>query len=117
MQNPCFRCGKQLVEEDELLCPTCEIRTSLEMREIKERVERDRNQIPVDMVNHPPHYQGRFEVIDILYDKLGREGFEAYCIGNVMKYVMRYKGKNGIEDLEKSQWYLNKVIELIKAPK
>ena len=65
----------------------------------------------VDMVNHPPHYnQGKYEVIDIIEDSL-KECFEPYCIGNVLKYVMRYKIKNGLQDLEKAAWYLNRVIE------
>lgn len=64
-----------------------------------------------EKVNHPSHYQGKIEVIDYLEDKLGKEGFEGFCIGNVLKYVSRYKGKNGIEDLKKARWYLDKIIE------
>lgn len=72
----------------------------------------------VDMVNHPPHYQGKIEVIDVLEDKLGREGFEKYCIGNSLKYLMRYENKgNPLQDLEKAAWYLNKAIEKRKDPK
>lgn len=73
----------------------------------------------VDMVNHPPHYnKGKFEVIDVLEDKLGKEGFEKYCIGNSLKYLMRYEHKeNPLQDLEKAAWYLNKAIEKRKAAK
>ena len=42
------------------------------------------------------------------------EGFEYYLQGNIMKYLWRYKYKNGVEDLEKAQWYLNKLISTIK---
>lgn len=65
-----------------------------------------------DLVNHPPHYtQGKFEVIDVIKDSLTDEGNEGYCVGNILKYVMRYRHKNGIEDLKKARWYLNRLIE------
>ena len=35
---------------------------------------------------------------------------ESFCAGNVIKYTYRYKEKNGLEDLKKAQWYLNKLI-------
>ena len=63
-----------------------------------------------DAIN-PNHYkQGNIEVIDFIFDqKL------TYVEGNVIKYVSRYKFKNGLEDLKKSQWYLNKLmLELTK---
>jgi hypothetical protein len=41
-------------------------------------------------------------------------GIEAVCVGNIIKYVARYKHKNGVEDLEKARWYLNKLIDSIK---
>lgn len=70
-----------------------------------------------DMVNHPPHYNtGRFEVIDMIEDTLGGEGFEKYCIGTALKYLMRYEHKwNPLQDLEKAAWYLNKAIEKRKG--
>ena len=37
-----------------------------------------------------------------------------WCIANVIKYVSRYKRKNGLEDLKKAQWYLNHQIELLE---
>lgn len=60
-----------------------------------------------DNVNHPTHYNvGSMEVIDAI-DGL-ELGFEA---GNVLKYIARYKYKNGIEDLQKAAWYLQHLIE------
>lgn len=38
-----------------------------------------------------------------------------WSIGNVIKYVSRYKAKNGIEDLKKAAWYLNHQIVLEEA--
>lgn len=64
-----------------------------------------------DMVNHPGHYtQGSRETIDIIKDVLG-EGFEPFLVGNIIKYVSRYKFKNGSEDLKKAKWYLEKLID------
>lgn len=63
-----------------------------------------------DMVNHPSHYTyGRFEAIDVIKDALG-ELFEGFLVGNVLKYVLRYRFKNGVEDLKKARWYLDRLI-------
>ena len=67
----------------------------------------------MDNVNHPAHYADKnIEVIDYMQDTLSPEQFEGYCRGNVIKYISRYDRKNGIEDLRKAQWYLNKLIEV-----
>lgn len=64
-----------------------------------------------DMVNHPPHYTyGQVEVIDVIED-VCEDGFDGYLLGNVMKYVMRHRHKNGVEDLRKARWYLDRLIE------
>jgi len=39
---------------------------------------------------------------------------EGYLQGNILKYVWRYDYKGGLEDLQKAQWYLNKLIEVYK---
>lgn len=66
----------------------------------------------IDNVNHPNHYtQGKYEVIDIIED-ITKDGFEGYLVGNILKYISRYKYKNGLEDLKKSRFYLNKLIEV-----
>ena len=67
----------------------------------------------MDNVNHPQHYtQGGIETIDYLQAKMTQEQFEGYLLGNILKYVSRYPHKNGIEDLQKAEWYLNKLIEV-----
>lgn len=69
-----------------------------------------------DKVNHPEHYcSGEIEVIDIIKSVLGSmdlKPFESYVLGNVLKYLSRYKNKNGLEDLKKAEWYLNKLISV-----
>lgn len=65
-----------------------------------------------DNVNNPDHYKsGGVETIDFIRAKLGEEGFEAYCVGNVIKYCTRYKLKNGKEDLAKARKYLDFILE------
>ena len=41
----------------------------------------------------------------------------SFLEGNIIKYVTRYKKKNGMEDLKKAQWYLNKLIETYEVKK
>ncbi len=67
-----------------------------------------------DNVNNPSHYnQAGIECIDAIKASLG-DGYQDYCKGNVMKYLWRYKHKNGIEDLKKAQWYLNSMVESVE---
>ena len=64
-----------------------------------------------DNVNHPSHYTfGKIEVMDYIEDKLSAVECEGYFVGNIIKYVSRFRKKNGIEDLKKAQWYLNRLI-------
>ena len=65
-----------------------------------------------DPVNHPSHYtQGGIECIDaIKAATTGLVGFEGYCTGNIIKYLWRWKHKNGLEDLRKAGWYLGALI-------
>jgi hypothetical protein len=68
-----------------------------------------------DPVNHPAHYKiGGIETIDFIEAKgLG------YHIGNVVKYITRagHKGTtNGLEDLKKARWYLDRAIEKNENP-
>ena len=66
-----------------------------------------------DPVNHPSHYQSKngletIQVIEAFTD--GLEGMEAVDTANVLKYICRWKKKNGVEDLKKAQWYLENLI-------
>ncbi len=64
-----------------------------------------------DNINHPSHYADtQIETIYIIQDKLTAEGFEGYLVGNVIKYITRYRKKNGVEDLKKAEWYIKKLI-------
>jgi len=69
-----------------------------------------------DQVNHPQHYtQGRIECIEALEAATqSLHGLEAFCTANAIKYLWRWKHKNGQQDLEKAQWYINKLIESVQ---
>ena len=69
----------------------------------------------MDRVNKPTHYQGAIEAIDAIEASMPFQQQMGYLKGNVMKYIIRWDRKNGLEDLEKAQWYLNRMIEKQKA--
>ena len=74
----------------------------------------------LDMVNHPKHYKAKngMEVIDVIEAFTANlSGYEATHTGNVIKYICRWKEKNGLEDLKKAQWYLNRLIKNIEENK
>jgi hypothetical protein len=66
-----------------------------------------------DSVNKPLHYnQGSIQCIDAIASATGElKGLDAVCTANVIKYIWRWKFKNGVEDLRKCEWYLKKLIE------
>lgn len=62
-----------------------------------------------DNVNHPSHYvHGGIECIDAMESAFGIEWVQHFCACNAFKYVFRFVNKNGLEDLDKAVWYLNK---------
>lgn len=66
-----------------------------------------------DAVNHPDHYKSAsgMEVIDVIKNfTVGLKGIVAVCVGNILKYVLRFPKKNGLEDLKKARWYLDYLI-------
>lgn len=64
-----------------------------------------------DVVNHPEHYQGKVECIDCLEAATeGLEGIEAVCTANAIKYLYRWKRKNGLTDIKKCRWYVDRLI-------
>lgn len=62
-----------------------------------------------DVVERPSHYcQGGIECIDALAAAtINLKGIEAVCTANAIKYLWRWKEKNGVEDLRKARWYIN----------
>ena len=68
----------------------------------------------IDYVDHPNHYQSSngMEVIDVI-DAFTENltGVVAFDIGCAIKYMCRWKKKNGKEDLRKAIWYLEHAIK------
>lgn len=70
-----------------------------------------------DMVHHPNHYQSSSglevkEVIKAFTEHL--TGFEAVYTANVIKYICRWKKKDGLRDLKKAKQYVDFLIEEIE---
>lgn len=64
-----------------------------------------------DPVNRPAHYtSGGIECIDAMQAAFGYEAVKDFCLCNAFKYLWRHRNKNGVEDLKKARWYLNRLI-------
>ena len=80
-------------------------------------IERNYNELfptnNTDVVNHPDHYtNGSIECIDAMVAAYGKDRVAEYCVINAFKYIWRSEHKNGLEDIKKAIWYLNKHVEL-----
>lgn len=67
----------------------------------------------MDSVQNPSHYnQGKVECIDAIESAVtGLDGMDAVYTGNIIKYMFRWKHKNGLEDLKKARQYLDWLIK------
>lgn len=66
-----------------------------------------------DIINKPEHYhKGGIDIIDFAGMKFEKEELKGFCRINALKYITRYDQKNGIQDLQKANFYVNKLIEL-----
>ena len=72
-----------------------------------------------DMINHPPHYtKGKVECLDAIEAATtDLKGMEAVFTAQIIKYIWRWKWKNGIEDLQKAQFYLVRLMHYVKKEK
>ena len=72
-----------------------------------------------DKVNHPKHYtNGKVECIDALEAAVtGLVGIEAVCTANAIKYLWRWKYKNGMEDVENAKWYIDRLLKEVHHAK
>ena len=69
------------------------------------------------MVSHPDHYKSDagLEVIDVIEAFTSDlKGVQATDTGNVIKYICRWKKKNGLQDLKKAMWYLQHLIDHVE---
>jgi len=65
----------------------------------------------MDKINKPAHYEGSIECIEAIKSAMSKEAFKGYLKGNIMKYIWRYDRKGGVEDLQKAEWYLKRLID------
>ncbi|WP_405358134.1 DUF3310 domain-containing protein [Fusobacterium polymorphum] len=66
----------------------------------------------IDNINNANHYQiCGFNSIKIIKRVLGTKGFVAFCLGNILKYLIRAEKKNRLEDYKKAAKYLEWVIQ------
>ncbi len=69
---------------------------------------------PSDDPINPNHYKRyRLEMIDNMQNSMTHDEFIGWLKGNIMKYISRFQDKNGLTDLNKAQWYLNKLAEVV----
>lgn len=103
----CSECGKIFWKFN--FCPNCGAKMDKESED-KTMIESTKKN---DNVNHPSHYTaGGIECKDALASALmPLQGYEAFCTGNAIKYLWRWKLKNGVEDLKKAKWYIDRLIE------
>ena len=64
----------------------------------------------------PNHYigTGGIQGKDVMKAFMSPERYAGFCQGNIIKYILRYKKKNGIIDLEKCHDYLDELIDIEK---
>lgn len=112
----CEGCPQDYGYADDIACRdasiSCDACWSREIPETKP-IKKDSLTKPADMVNHPPHYKSEtgLETIDVIEAfTFDLKGIEATDTGNILKYMCRWKSKNGLQDLEKARWYLEHLI-------
>lgn len=91
---------------------TCYDKYSEYTEEIEKNYKKIFGDAESDNVNHPAHYQGKNECIDVMVAMFGKEAVKHFCMCNAYKYRFRADKKNGAEDIEKAEWYESKLIEL-----
>ena len=97
--NPCHKPGADIERNYEILFGGSE--------KVEPETEPEK-----ETVNHPAHYQGKHECIDEMIALFGVEAVKHFCMCNVYKYRFRAANKNGQEDLDKADWYMDKLMEL-----
>lgn len=71
------------------------------------------NPVEEDKVNNPSHYKCKFglKAIDVVRNFAGNlTAVQGFYWGNAIKYLLRFQGKNGLEDLKKARKNLDWLI-------
>lgn len=69
---------------------------------------------PVNPAHYMSYYKDGIDCITAMKHAFGEEAVQHFCITNAFKYIWRHMSKNGMHDIEKAVWYLNKYLELNK---
>jgi hypothetical protein len=91
-------------------CPNC--RDNL-IKNLKVAYPPGEDQKEYDNVNYPKHYNSHPSGIEVIQITEHMN----FCLGNVIKYVLRHEHKNGTEDLKKAAWYLDREIKRLERIK
>ncbi len=109
----CNLCNYAVLSCEDYPCSACKNTAVTDSEEYNARADMFESADENDVVNHPSHYtQGGVECIDAMESAFGAEQLAAYCKIAAFKYIWRCEYKNGLEDVKKAVWYLNKYIEL-----
>jgi hypothetical protein len=106
---------KEIIEEVDFRMPTTARDWKMKVNAKSQRLAHIVYEIDSknDIVIHPGHYEtGKFEPIEVMHAALGIDSVKALCICNAFKYLYRHKRKNGLEDIKKAKWYIDKYLEL-----
>ncbi len=82
------------------------------LKRIADALDVSADEFLYEKVDHPEHYQGKNECIDVMIAMFGAEAVKSFCRCNAYKYRFRADKKNGEEDIRKAEWYESKLIEL-----
>jgi hypothetical protein len=115
--NMCEKCKYRDVLDLYRPCSSCKYsfpRGTYQFDNNKSFFESEREEAAPAEVDHPTHYAGKFECIDVMLDTMGPEDVKGFCLCNAFKYLWRCKKKHETpeEDVEKAVWYLQKYLEL-----
>lgn len=110
---PCTDCKNGVLEYERPDHPWRFEPFTKEGEEVTNASNQTTEQVPNDPVNHPSHYTHGMEAIDEMVLIFGKEAVKGFCVCNAWKYRKRAIYKNGHEDMDKSDWYINKYKELV----
>jgi len=71
------------------------------------------------MTNIRPDYYRKdgHDLLDHFEEMLPTQGFTGFMVGNIIKYIIRYRDKNGVEDLVKARTYIDRLIQFEEGKK
>lgn len=111
----CEHCAYTDCDIDEFPCTHCKQNFVYETEAWRDAVSQwtPKGEGKDNPVTHPSHYtQGDIQCIDAMESAFGKEAVATWCKLNAFKYIWREAHKNGMEDIDKAIWYLNKFKEL-----